>query len=320
MAYTKITIIGAGSVGATTAFAIASQNLADEMVIIDIKDEKAKGEALDIYQCTPLFGRPANIYAGDYEAARGSDLVVITSGLPRKVGQTRLELTQTNVNILKSIAVQISKTCPDATYIIVSNPVDILTYAFSKITGIPEERVIGTGTLLDTVRLRARIAEKLSISQKNVHAYVFGEHGDTSFVPWSIAEISTINIQDYKDLINIKGAKEEIDFDEAVEYVRTSGSQIIKRKGCTNYGIAMTVCEMCRILLAGSNTIVTASNMMHGEYGIEDVCLSTPLVIGNGKVQGRVLPKLTEEEMEKLKHSSETLKAILAEVDFSLNQ
>ena len=203
MAAEKITVIGAGSVGATTAFALTLKNLADEIILVDINENKALGEAMDIHQGSPLLAKPVTVSAGTYEAAAGSEIVVITSGLPRKPGQTRIDLAQTNVDIMKDIASKITKTCPDATYIIVSNPVDILTYVFHKVSGIPEDRIIGSGTLLDTVRLRARIAQYLSVSQKNVHAYVFGEHGETSFIPWSIAEVSTINIADYKKKIDL---------------------------------------------------------------------------------------------------------------------
>ena len=203
MANRKITVIGAGSVGATTAFALTLQNIANEVVLVDINESKALGEAMDIRQSTPLLSDPVNVYAGNYESAAGSDIVVITSGMPRKPGQTRIDLAQTNVNIIKQIAPQIVKTCPDATYVIVSNPVDILTYVFHKVTDIPSNRIIGTGTQLDTARLRARIAEYLSVSQKNVHAYVFGEHGETSFIPWSIAEVSTVSLFDCKDKIKL---------------------------------------------------------------------------------------------------------------------
>ena len=249
----KITVIGAGSVGSATAFALAMRNIANEIVIIDINEDRALGEAMDIHQGTPLLSEPVNVYAGNYEAAAGSDIVVITSGVGRKPGQTRMDLVNTNVNIIKSITPNIVRTCPDATYVIVANPVDILTYVFCKMSGIPEDRVIGSGTLLDTARLRARIAEYLSVSQKNVHAYVFGEHGETSFVPWSIAEVSTINLEDYKDLIKLKkGIMVDLDYEEIDKYMRSSGAKIIARKGCTNYAIATSVCGICECLFGGA--------------------------------------------------------------------
>ena len=233
---TKITVIGAGNVGSTIAFMMSVQHTADEVVIVDINQEKALGEAMDIRQGTPLTAQPVSVYAGTYESAAGSDIVIITSGIPRKPGQTRMDLAQTNVNVIKDIAPQITKYCPDATYIIVSNPVDILTYVFHKVSNIPHERIIGSGTLLDTARLRARLAEYLNVSEKNVHAYVFGEHGETSFIPWSIAQVSTINLLEYKDLIKLRtGILTDLDFDEIENYMRASGAKIIKRKGATYY-------------------------------------------------------------------------------------
>lgn len=313
----KITVIGAGSVGSTTAFALAVKNIANEIVLIDINEEKSKGEAMDIHQCTPLLSDPVNVYAGTYASAVGSDIVVITSGLARKPGQTRIDLAQTNVNVIKQIAPQITEYCPDATYVIVSNPVDVLTYVFQKITGIPEERVIGSGTLLDTARLRARIAEYLSVSQKNVHAYVFGEHGETSFVPWSIAEVSTINLEDYRQLIKLEnGIMVDLDYEEIDNYMRSSGAKIIKRKGCTNYAIAVSVCGICECLYGGVNAVATLSTMLHGEYGVDDVCLSLPILVGNGKVQGRITPKLTDEEIAKLHISANALKSVINQVEF----
>ena len=185
----KITIIGAGSVGSTIAYNLSNNDLASEIVLIDINKEKVEGEVMDIVQGTS-FRNPISIVAGDYEDAKDSDIVIITSGIARKPGQTRIELTQTNVNILKSITPQIVKEAPNALYIIVSNPVDIMTYVFTKISGLPENQIIGSGTLLDTARLRFGLSEHFEVAQKNIHAYVFGEHGDTSFVPWSCADVS----------------------------------------------------------------------------------------------------------------------------------
>ena len=316
MANRKITVIGAGSVGATTAFALALKNIANEIVLVDINESKALGEAMDIRQSTPLMNDPVNVYASNYEAAAGSDIVVITSGMPRKPGQTRIDLAQTNVNIIKQIAPQITKSCPDATYVIVSNPVDILTYVFHKVTNIPANRIIGTGTQLDTARLRARIAEYLSVSQKNVHAYVFGEHGDTSFVPWSIAEVSTISLLDSQDKIHLDDdISVDLDYREIERHVRSSGAKVIERKGCTNYAISVAVCSICEALFGVVNAVQTVSVMLNGEYGISDVCLSMPALIGNGSVRGRITPVLTDEELEKLHYSADSLKKVLAQLD-----
>ena len=197
----KITIIGTGCVGSTIAYTLTVMGLASEIVMIDINSEKALGEALDIRQGTP-FCNPCSIYAGDYRDASGSDIVILTSGIARKPGQTRLELAQTNVNITKMIIPEITKYAPDAIYIIVSNPVDILTYTFLKLSGIPENHLIGSGTILDTARLRSRLSEYYRINQNNVHAYVLGEHGDSSFIPWSVANISNVPIKECGNLMS----------------------------------------------------------------------------------------------------------------------
>lgn len=315
MANRKITVIGAGSVGATTAFALTLQNIANEVVLVDINESKALGEAMDIRQSTPLLSDPVNVYAGNYESAAGSDIVVITSGMPRKPGQTRIDLAQTNVNIIKQIAPQIVKTCPDATYVIVSNPVDILTYVFHKVTNIPSNRIIGTGTQLDTARLRARIAEYLSVSQKNVHAYVFGEHGETSFIPWSIAEVSTVSLFDCKDKIKLdEDIMVDLDYAEIERHMRSSGAKVIERKGCTNYAISVAVCSICDALFGAVNAVQTVSLMLNGEYGISDVCLSMPALIGNGVVRGRITPVLTDEELAKLHYSADALKKVISQM------
>lgn len=315
MANRKITVIGAGSVGATTAFALTLQNIANEVVLVDINESKALGEAMDIRQSTPLLSDPVNVYAGNYESAAGSDIVVITSGMPRKPGQTRIDLAQTNVNIIKQIAPQIVKTCPDATYVIVSNPVDILTYVFHKVTDIPSNRIIGTGTQLDTARLRARIAEYLSVSQKNVHAYVFGEHGETSFIPWSIAEVSTVSLFDCKDKIKLdEDIMVDLDYAEIERHMRSSGAKVIERKGCTNYAISVAVCSICDALFGAVNAVQTVSLMLNGEYGISDVCLSMPALIGNGVVRGRITPVLTDEELAKLHYSADALKKVISQM------
>lgn len=311
----KITVIGAGSVGATIAFMMAVKGIAAEIVVIDINEKKALGEAMDIRQGIP-FCDPCKIYAGRYEDAKDSDIVVITSGIGRKPGQTRLELAQTNVNIMKSIAGEISKVAPDAVYVIVSNPVDVLTYVFNKVTDIPENRIIGTGTLLDTARLRSRIAEYMNVSQKNVHAYVLGEHGDSSFVPWSSARVCNVPLERFKDCVSDKGfVNADLNYEEIESYMRTSGGKIIQRKGATFYAIAMSVCHICQCIFENANAIIAVSTMLHGEYGIEDCCLSIPTIVNASGTAGKVLPDMTEEEVEKLRHSAQMLKNVIDQIN-----
>ena len=309
---TKITVIGAGSVGSAITNDIMVQGIASEVVLIDINKEKAMGEAMDIYQGAP-FCSPAIIRPGDYEDAVGSQIVIITSGVPRKPGQTRLELAQTNVNILKQITPQIVKYAPDAIYILVSNPVDILTYVFTKISGIPENRILGSGTVLDTSRLQSELAKRFHISPKNVHAHVYGEHGDSSFVPWSLATIANNKIDDYKNNVNITSPiRWENDDRWAVEeFVKKSGAQVIKNKGATFYAVAISVCHICKCILNGSGTALTVSTMMHGEYGVEDVCLSTLALVGSDGVHTEITSPLTPEETEKMHLSAQKLKEII---------
>ena len=311
----KITIIGAGSVGSTIAYTLAMNNdRVSEIVLIDINQEKVEGEVMDIAQGT-FFRNPVSVVAGDYEDAKGSDIVIITSGIARKPGQTRIELAQTNVNILKSIAPKITAAAPDAHYIIVSNPVDIMTYVFTKISGIPEKRIIGSGTILDTARLRYGLSEHYKIAQKNIHAYVFGEHGDTSFVPWSCADISGAPLDQYAELMKDKIDFVPLDKDGMVEYVRKSGGQIIAKKGATFYAVSASVCQLCCLLMASSDSVATVSTMMHGEYGIEDVCFSVLTLVGPNGVKGKMPVKLTEEEIEKLQNSANALKAVIAQIE-----
>ena len=305
----KITIIGSGSVGSTISYTLMIMGLANEICMIDINSKKAYGEALDIQQGTP-FVTPCRVYSGEFSDAVNSDIVIITSGAARKPGMSRLDLAQVNINILNSITPEITKYAPEATYIIVSNPVDILTYVFCKNSGIPEERVIGSGTILDTARLRAKLSKVYGINERNVHAYVMGEHGDSSFVPWSLANISNVPTTKYHMAVTNK-TYEPVDKERELEYVRKSGADVIERKGATFYAVSASVCHICKCLLSGFDTPLTVSTMLHGEYGIDNVCLSLLNIVGKGKVNGKVLLDLNEEEVEFLRKSAESLKAII---------
>ena len=311
----KITVIGTGSVGSTIAYTLTVMGIASEVVMIDINGEKALGEALDIRQ-GGLFCGPSNIYAGSYQDAVDSNIVVITSGVARKPGQSRLDLAQTNVNILKSVTKEIVKYAPDAIYVIVSNPVDVLTYAFHKFSGIPEERIIGSGTLLDTARLRARIAEYYSINQNNVHAYILGEHGDSAFVPWSLANISNVPVEEYGNSLKNDAMRPAFNKDAIEDYVRKSGGRVIKRKGATYYAVSMSVCHICKCLLSGVDTTMTGSTMLHGEYGVDDVCLSLLNVVGSKGAHTKIMLPLNEKEVADLHKSADSLKAIINSIEF----
>ena len=312
----KISVIGAGSVGATIANDLMIQGVASEIVLVDINEKKAKGEALDVYQGAP-FQSPAIVRSGEYEDTADSDIVIITCGLPRKPGMTRLDLAQVNVNILKDVAANVLPYAPKALYVIVSNPVDVLTYVFTKISGLPERQVIGSGTILDTSRLQAELAKRFCISPKNVHAHVYGEHGDSSFVPWSLAHIANNHIDDYAaaspDKARIHWNK---DYEEVEQYVKKSGGVIIENKGATFYAVAMSVVHLCKCLKTDAGTAVTVSTMMHGEYGVDDVCLSTLCLVDRSGVRGKIVSPLTEEETAKFQASAAKLRSVIDQINF----
>ncbi len=312
----KVTIIGAGSVGATIAYTLVVDSPVSEIVLIDVNHDKARGEALDIKQATPFLS-PTKVYEGTYEDTKGSDIVVITSGIGRKPGQSRIDLAQTNVDIIKSIAPEIVRHAPDAIYVIVANPVDVLTYVFAKVTGLPKRQVVGSGTILDTIRLRTRLSELYSINQKQVHAYVLGEHGDSSFVAWSTADITGIPLNDYDDALTNKTILPITPYqrEEVEEYVRKSGGKIIAGKGATFYGIAASVCHIIKCIYSGADTVMTLSTLLEGEYGISDVCLSTLCVLGNSGILTTLAPKMSDDEMSKLRHSAEVLKGVIAQLN-----
>ena len=312
----KITVIGAGSVGATVANDLMVLGLASEIVLVDVNKKKAVGEALDIYQGAP-FCSPAIVRPGDYADAAGSNIVVITCGVARKPGMSRLDLAQTNVNILKDVAAGVVPYAPNAIYVIVSNPVDVLTYVFHKISGIPANQIIGSGTILDTSRLQSALAKRFHISPRKVHAHVYGEHGDSQFVPWSLVHIANNHIDEYRDS---SPDKDLIDWNqnygEVEEFVKKSGSKIIENKGATFYAVAMSVCHICRCLSSDAGTALSVSTMMNGEYGVDDVCLSTLVLVNNTGVRGKIRNPLTEEEVAKLKASAEKLKAVISQIEY----
>ena len=310
----KITVIGAGAVGSSVGYLLVAENVANEVVFIDVNKEKALGEAMDIYQATPFLS-PAIVRAGEYADAKDSDVVIITSGIARKPGQSRIDLAQTNVNIIKSIAPEITKVAPNAIYIIVANPVDVLTYTFHQVTNIPTNRIIGSGTSLDTARLKTRLSEIYKVSPKQVHANVLGEHGDTSFVAWSMARIAGVPIDEYSNALINKDEEFVLDKDEVTEYVKKSGGVIISRKGATYNGVAAAVVYICKALFTGVDSILCLSVLMKGEYGIEDVCLSIPVLLGSQGIVSTLAPALTEKETELLKISAEAMKSVISQVN-----
>lgn len=308
----KISILGAGNVGATIAYTFAVNGTCSDVVLVDINEAKAKGEAMDIRHGISL-AQNIDIKDGSYDDIAGSDIVVVTLGMARKPGQSRIDLTQNNVNIIKQVMPKVAEIAPDAVYVVVSNPIDILTYTILKCTNLKASQVVGSGTVLDSSRLRSAIAEKAEISPKSIHAYVFGEHGDTSFVPWSTTTIGGMNVTDYWAST---GRPEELDTDAIEESVRVAGAEVIKRKGATFYAIALSVNKICDTILRDSNSILTVSTLANGRYGIDDVCLSLPCIVNGHGIAGEINPPLLEDELAKLKKSADALKSVISQLTF----
>ncbi|MBQ9898345.1 MAG: L-lactate dehydrogenase [Ruminococcus sp.] len=312
----KITILGAGNVGATVAYTFTVAGTCSDIVLVDINDDKAEGEAMDIRQGIS-FAHNVDIKSGTYEDAAGSDIIVVTLGLARKPGQTRLDLAQANVNIIKEVMPNIAKIAPDAIYVVVSNPVDILTYAILQCTDLSPNQVIGSGTILDTSRLRSTLAEHVGLSPQSCHAYVFGEHGDSSMIPWSLTNIGGMVMSDYFKFIS--GDEDEpgkFDNADIVEQVRKAGAEVIKRKGATFYAIALSVNKICDTILRDSHSILTVSTLTKGRYGIDDVCLSLPCVVGGHGIEREITPPLTPDELKQLRGSADALREVISSIQF----
>ena len=307
----KVAVVGCGFVGSASAFALMESGLFSEMVLIDVNKEKAEGEALDISHGLP-FAKPMQIYAGDYEDAEDAAVVVVTAGAGQKPGETRLDLVKKNVGIFKSVIPEIAKYNKEGILLIVANPVDILTFAAVRLSGFPENRVFGSGTVLDTARFKYLLGEHLSVDSRSVHAFIIGEHGDSEIAAWSSANVSGIPIHDFCEM---RGYFEhEKSMTEIAETVKNSAYRIIEKKGATYYGIAMSVRRICEAIIRDEKSILPVSSIQHGENGIEGIALSMPAIVGREGVEGIVPIRLIDSEKEALKASADTLKAVLDDV------
>ncbi len=307
----KIAIIGCGFVGAACAFALMQSGMFSEMVLIDVDKNRAEGEAMDISHGVP-FSKPAKIYAGDYEDLKDAAITVITAGANQKPDETRLDLVYKNVKIFQSIIPRITEQDYKGILLIVSNPVDILTYVAAKLSGYTENRVLGSGTVLDTARLKYEVAEHLTVDSRSVHAFIIGEHGDSEIAAWSGANISGIPINDFCEL---RGHYEhEKNTRQIAEQVKNSAYEIIEKKQATYFGIAMSVRRICEVILRDEKSILPVSSIMYGEYGISDVALSMPAIVGKNGVETKVPIPLSEEELACLKRSASMLRDVLDEV------
>lgn len=311
----KIVILGAGNVGASIAYTLTVQGVASEIVLIDVNHDKARGEAMDIIQGT-AFCPPVSIYAGQYENAKDADIVIVTVGAARKPGQSRIDLAQGNVNIIKQVMPQVIPYAPNAVYVVVSNPVDIITYAIIKSTSLKPSQVIGSGTTLDSARLRSRLAEHVGLNPKNVHAYVLGEHGDTSVIPWSLATIGGIPMNKYcLEICNEHNRCGKAELKEIEEDVRTAGAKVIAKKGATYYAIALAVSRICACIIRDTGSVLTVSSLLDGQYGLHDVCLSIPNVVGAHGVTQSIVSPLTEPEQKQIESSAAALQSVIESLE-----
>ncbi|MBE5734250.1 MAG: L-lactate dehydrogenase [Clostridiales bacterium] len=312
----KISILGAGNVGATIAYALTLQGVCSEIVLVDINKEKAEGEALDITQCAACVPS-CKIWCGDYADVAGSDVVVITFGVGRKPGQTRLDLAAINVGILKSVikANDFKKIAPDALYVVVSNPVDVMTYVLMKEAGLKKEQVIGTGTLLDSNRLVQAVASYCKVDASNVNAYVFGEHGDACMAPWSLCTVCGMNIRDYcTKIMGVNKEQLEDELNNIYTGMVAAGSKVIKAKGATFYAIAASTVQLIKALVSDTETILSVATYLDGQYGAKDLCTGVLCKVGGTGLKEIVELPLPEEEMklfsEKLASLDNTFNAL----------
>ena len=305
----KVAVIGCGFVGATSAFSLIQSGLFSEMVLIDANHEKAVGEAMDLSHGS-AYSTPVKIYAGSYDDIVDAGLIVITAGANQKPNETRLDLVKKNVSIFKSIIPEIKERNCEGILLIVSNPVDILTYVTLKLSGFPANRVIGSGTVLDTARLKHVLGEHLQVDSRNIHAYVIGEHGDSELAVWSGAQVAGIHINHFCELRGHFQHQEAMN--RLYQEVRDSAYHIIERKGATYYGVAVAV---KRIAEANEHAVLPISSLMQGEFGLSDLCLSIPTVVGNKGVEMVVDIYLDNEEKQKLLESAHALKQVLESLD-----
>lgn len=308
----KVAIVGAGFVGSTLAYTLVNRSSVNEIVLIDIDRDRAEGEALDLNHSI-LFLRPVSIWAGDYSECRNADLIVMAAGPSIKPGETRLDLARKNWDVTRQVMDQILRYNSNPLVLIVSNPVDILTYFAAKYSGIPSHRVIGSGTVLDSSRFRYLLSQEFKVDVRNVHGYIIGEHGDSEVPAWSLSNISGTRIEEYGRLVG-KELTPQLK-DEIFNKVVKAGYVILEKKGSTYYGIGMAACRIIEAVLNDENSVLTVSSILNGIYGIEDVALSVPSVVNRqGIVQIPELP-LDNLELEGLKRSAQILKEVITEVE-----
>ena len=307
----KVAIVGCGFVGSASAFALMQSGLFSEMVLIDVDKDKAEGEALDIGHGMPL-ARPMQIYAGDYDDASDAAVIVVTAGANQKPGETRLDLVKKNAAIFKSIMPEFAKRNCEGIMLVVANPVDILTYLAIKLSGMPKNRVFGSGTVLDTARLKYLLGEHLSVDSRSIHTFIIGEHGDSEFATWSTTNVSSVPLHDFCEMRGHHNHEEAMR--EIENSVRNSAYEIIKRKHATYYGIAMAVKRICEAIIRDEKSVLPVSSLMTSVYGIEDVALSMPAIVGKDGIECLIPDKLSSDEQSKLRESAKIIKETINQV------
>lgn len=305
----KISILGAGNVGATIAFSLTLSGLCSEILLVDINKEKAEGEALDLIQCAAAVPS-VNIRSGSYEDVKDSDVVIVTFGVGRKPGQSRLDLAKINLGIIKSVMPGVAKIAPEALYVIVSNPVDVLTYETIKCTGLPAQRVIGTGTLLDSNRLTQEISAYCGVDVHDVRSYVLGEHGDACMTPWSLCTVAGLPVKEYcKKVMNVGEEELSSELDNIYLGMVKSGSKVIAAKGATFYAIAAATLKLLKAIFSDSGAVMPLSTLLSGEYGANDLCMGVPVLIGSDGVKKVISLPLSAEDESALKQKVASLDA-----------
>lgn len=307
----RVALIGTGFVGSSYAFALLNQGVTEELVLIDLNKEKSEGDAMDLNHGMAFAPTPTKIWYGDYTDCAQADLVVICAGANQKPGETRLDLVEKNTKIFKSIVDSVMNSGFNGIFLVATNPVDILTYATWKFSGLPKERVIGSGTILDTARFRYLLGEYFNVDARNVHAYIMGEHGDTELPVWSKADIGGKPIL---EMMKQKEGYKEADLDEIFVNVRDAAYHIIERKGATYYGIAMGLVRLTKAILQNQNSILTVSAYLDGQYDGKDIYIGVPAVVNRQGIREIVELELSEKEKKQFKQSVEVLTAIKNEV------
>ncbi len=311
----KITVVGAGNVGATVVYTLMLSGLVSELVMIDINKDKAEGDAMDMNHGISFVG-PVKVIAGEYSDIKGSDIVIITAGANQKQGEKRTELLKRNADIFQSIIDQILRYCNDDTILmVVTNPVDILTYITYRMSGFSKNNVIGSGTVLDTARLKYLLAEHTNIDVRNVHTYIIGEHGDSEVASWSVTNIAGMSIDQY---CCCSGGCDSLEVckDDFYEKTKNAAYEIIQRKGSTYYAVALAVRRIVESIVGNENSILTISSLFEGEYGISDICLSAPTIVGSDGAQQILEIDFSEEELKGLRSSAEAMKQLAKEIGF----